>query len=391
MRVQVLGSVSNMTTVRLAFYRTSSIGDVVLATACLDLLQAIKHTRFEVIWIGRQPSLSLISTFYPEVHCLEAKKLDSSTLDPATEGRLAQLHFVIDLQKSLRSHFACRSLSRAYEIPVFAWSKGSLTRQRLVLEARLRGRSKALPKKVISADHHQFNAMVEPLRRALEQFLPIELRDELSSYQPVPRLPIQSDDLSRQPWAKEMRLGSWLAVGPGAAHANKRAPASTFVEILLQLAERLGKNSDAPPQTGLMLLGDEQDRQIAVDILDRVNWPGPKMNLAGKLALSETPFALRYAGVLLANDTSLTHIAESIGTPVATLFGPTVEAFGFAPRDPRSRAFSVSLGCRPCSRHGKTPCRFKDQLCFKSLPNAEIAQFLQHLLISAQSPQAPAP
>jgi hypothetical protein len=58
------------------------------------------------------------------------------------------------------------------------------------------------------------------------------------------------------------------------------------------------------------------------------------------------------------------------------LFGPTVEAFGFAPRMRESRAFSLLLGCRPCSKHGKVACRYGDRLCFVGLPEAEVAAHL---------------
>src|SRR5690606_38416017 len=81
----------------------------------------------------------------------------------------------------------------------------------------------------------------------------------------------------------------------------------------------------------------------------------------------------------------LGHIAESVDTPTAILFGPTIESFGFAPRMKKSRAFSASTGCRPCSKHGKVDCRFGDKLCFLSIPAGDVADHLAQLLSSPEA------
>ena len=125
-----------------------------------------------------------------------------------------------------------------------------------------------------------------------------------------------------------------------------------------------------------MILGDHNDRTVARQLLDSLHWPFPTMNLTGRLSLEETTYALGEADGLLSNDSSLAHIAEAVGTPVAVLFGPTVEAFGFAPRAETSRAFSSTVGCRPCSKHGKLSCRFDDHLCFQLIPPKLVADHL---------------
>jgi ADP-heptose:LPS heptosyltransferase len=126
----------------------------------------------------------------------------------------------------------------------------------------------------------------------------------------------------------------------------------------------------------LLFLGDESDRKVALELGDLISWPHATLNLAGKLSLWESALALKEADVLLSNDSSLAHISEAVDTPAAVLFGPTIEAFGFSPRMRTSKAFSTTIGCRPCSKHGKTPCRYSDQACFTGLDSKSIAEFL---------------
>jgi hypothetical protein len=40
------------------------------------------------------------------------------------------------------------------------------------------------------------------------------------------------------------------------------------------------------------------------------------------------------------------------------------------------------VGCRPCSKHGRAPCRYSDKLCFNTLSPDDIAAHLVSLLMS---------
>ena len=60
---------------RIGIVRTSSIGDVVLATVCLQALRTLKWSD-RVTWFGSFPSMDLLKQAYPEVHFVEIKKQD---------------------------------------------------------------------------------------------------------------------------------------------------------------------------------------------------------------------------------------------------------------------------------------------------------------------------
>ncbi|WP_141730885.1 glycosyltransferase family 9 protein [Oligoflexus tunisiensis] len=363
---------------KLALYRSTSIGDVVLATACVDLLRQIP-TPVQITWVGRKPALQLIGSAFPEIKTVEVDP-DITNYQEKVLHELRDIHFVVDLQTNLRSQLLCRSLKRDYKIPSYVCYKRTIDRGTMTISSRLRGRRRALPESYVSTSQHQFNMMTEALKQALEMHLPVEMLDGLDKIKAYPLLPTAHDP-GQKPWQKELKFGHWLAVAPGAAHEAKKAPLNLLRDTLELLNRHRRQDPVMRDQTfGLCFVGNDKDRDCALNILDSIDWPGPVLNLAGKLSLWETALALKDSDGLLCNDSGLLHIAEAVGTPVAALFGPTVEAFGFPPWRPESKAFSSLLGCRPCSKHGQTDCRYGDKLCFGLIQPAHIVEHLKTLL-----------
>ena len=265
-----------------------------------------------------------------------------------------------------------RRLSTAGK-PVFAARKSGWFRLRMVLEGYFRGRFKKLPEMSRSVSTYQYRMMLFAVHEAMVS-LKKSNDDALDLARPVlVAAPVAEGDVT---WANDLSFGSWLAVAPGASHEPKRAPTDVFLDILSALSRVLPAGTPLP---GLLFLGGTEDRKAAVDLLDQMGWEGSVLNLAGKLSLDQTATAIAACQALLSNDSGLAHIAEAIGKPVAVLFGPTSEAFGFPPQRDGSRAFSSAVGCRPCSKHGKRHCRYGDQLCFRSIDTMETAGFLAGL------------
>lgn len=370
-----------------AFYRTSSIGDVVLATAALAGLAELK-VPVRVYWLGRNPSLSLLASAYPQLTTFEIKKTDSVAVVDKIRAQVGRLDLVIDLQKNLRSRMICSALAKPDRAGVYTWKKRGLQRSSMIMRSRFVGRTQAAPEAIQRPIIFQYDAMKDTLTKALNRHRARLQEDwQTTLHKAPPMLPV-THDKGEKSWQKELRYGKWLAIAPGAAHATKQAPATVFIEAIKALRELLAQTDNAEG-VGLLFLGDENDRKAAIIIQDEVGWPYATLNLAGKLSLWESALALAQTSVLLSNDSSLAHIAEAVNTPVAVLFGPTVEAFGFAPRKEESRAFSSLLGCRPCSKHGKTECRYRDLLCFHSISTRSIATYLHARFHALDSNDAP--
>jgi ADP-heptose:LPS heptosyltransferase len=257
-----------------------------------------------------------------------------------------------------------------------------MDRLQLVLEARFRGRRAPLPPGASDRHFHQFRKMLHPLADALGDFFGSETAKSAKAIDAVPNLN-GLRALKTPTHVKELEVGNWIAIAPGAAHDAKRAPPVLFARLMQMLVKDLNYLQD-PLEVGFVFLGDEQDRKIVNEILSHFIGEVRYLNLAGRLNLWESSLSLAFCKSLLCNDTALAHASEAIGTPTCVLFGPTVEAFGFGPWATESRNYSASLGCRPCSKHGKIPCRFGDKKCFSDILLRPIAFALREHLRPTQ-------
>ncbi|MDA0857792.1 MAG: glycosyltransferase family 9 protein, partial [Proteobacteria bacterium] len=67
---------------------------------------------------------------------------------------------------------------------------------------------------------------------------------------------------------------------------------------------------------------------------------------AGIFTILQSAGLLEMANAVVANDTSIIHLAEAMGTPSIALFGPTVKEFGYAPMLAQSRLIETDLALR---------------------------------------------
>ena len=73
-------------------------------------------------------------------------------------------------------------------------------------------------------------------------------------------------------------------------------------------------------------------------------------------------------------------VSVAVGTPVVSLFGPTVPEFGFAPYDEDSIIVSKKLSCRPCSLHGTDTCPEEHHNCMELIEVEEVRSALNEKL-----------
>jgi ADP-heptose:LPS heptosyltransferase len=356
----------------IAIIRTSSIGDVVLASATLDLLERTSQAcgqKFKVHWIGRSPSAELINQSFNNVNVVYA---------PATKSpeeivdKIRNSHFIIDLQQTPRSKKICKVFRKWSKRKVYNLEKRRWERFKLVWDAYFRARKRDLEDADLIADERQFESAAKLLAAALLDSNIIDEKTADLYKQARPKLKVLAPPKDRLFWNRLLE-SQWIAISAGASFENKKAPKLIFTEVLSNLRNSLF-DVEMPR---IVFLGDSNDSEVTAEIIESLNWPELVLDLTGKTNLSETLAVLSQCKVLLSNDSSLPHMAEAIGKDAAVLFGPTIEKFGFAAHRPTSKVFSVPLGCRPCSKHGKTPCRFEDKQCFYEIDRTEITDFLR--------------
>lgn len=78
-----------------------------------------------------------------------------------------------------------------------------------------------------------------------------------------------------------------------------------------------------------------------------MNFPAHVRSRVGQLSLRETAELMAAAGVVVGNDSGLSHVAAAVGTPTVMLFGPTPDhSLGAMP--PNVKVLRSGLPCEPC-------------------------------------------
>lgn len=107
------------------------------------------------------------------------------------------------------------------------------------------------------------------------------------------------------------RQGAYFILFPGASSHNKQWPIKCFIEAGEQLHQRHGWQ--------VVLCGAQHERALCQEIADAL--PFACHNLAGDSTLAELAELIRGSHLLIANDTSVTHIAAAVGTPAVCILG----------------------------------------------------------------------
>jgi lipopolysaccharide heptosyltransferase I len=106
--------------------------------------------------------------------------------------------------------------------------------------------------------------------------------------------------------------GSFALLNPGAAWPNKRWPPAAFGRVAAHLQQRHGVRSVV-----LWGPGEEPIARAVVSGSSGAAIVAPPTRLPDLVALA------RGARLMVSGDTGPTHIAEAVGTPVVSIFGPT--------------------------------------------------------------------
>jgi ADP-heptose:LPS heptosyltransferase len=357
---------------KFAIIRSSSIGDVILSTGALSWAQ--QHDK-QLIWIGSEPTISILKESYPKndyfkLEGLSARKLKSMGVTKC-----------VDLQGSFRSRWFCLKLL-LLGISSSSYDKRRFFRSWLVMKSRLLGRRRLLT----------LNQRVEPQHRLMTESclesMGVVTNATSNTTVPTPSITI-SHLTAKVPSSvtRELDAGRWICVAPGASYETKKAPLEVWVSLIDNMRSLANQRKDFSSllTVGIVTIGTETEREICSQFLDRIEWAGPKLNLAGRLNLVQTTSVIGMTDIMLCNDSGPLHLAEAQNVSVFAMFGPTVREFGFFPWKKTSKVFESRLGCRPCSKHGATPCRYGDQLCFETIDIPKMANEVLSFLATESS------
>ncbi len=137
-----------------------------------------------------------------------------------------------------------------------------------------------------------------------------------------------------------------VLVAPGSRWPTKRWLPERFGESAEALARDLG--------AAVVLVGTRSDAPTASAVAGAMGVP--PVDAVGRLSLGEWIALVERSSLALSNDSAAAHVAAGVGTPVVSVFGPTVPGMGFSPYTDRARVLGADLACRPCGKHGHRRC-----------------------------------
>ncbi|QWE08947.1 glycosyltransferase family 9 protein [Polynucleobacter ibericus] len=169
-------------------------------------------------------------------------------------------------------------------------------------------------------------------------------------------------------------LDNYLVITPGASWEGKRWGVSNYVELIQCILERI--------DLGVVLCGS----QAEFDLCESVRKQDPRIiNLAGKTTLRELVSILKGAILVIGNDSSAIHIANSVGTrSICILGGGHFGRFLPYPEDSsdiKPITLFKKMDCYQCNWRCTKAQIFTDGApCIQGMGVDEVKSEIEHLL-----------
>lgn len=125
--------------------------------------------------------------------------------------------------------------------------------------------------------------------------------------------------------AHSLEPGNYVCLHPGASSGDRRWSLEGFTQVAYQLAKQGYR---------IVLTGTAAERELTSQIAAELTQPGTPLpvNLAGRTCLGSLAVLLRYAALLIGNDTGVSHLGTALKTPSVIVFSNS-EVERWAPGD----------------------------------------------------------
>lgn len=162
----------------------------------------------------------------------------------------------------------------------------------------------------------------------------------------------------------------YVGVAPFSANAGKVYPLEKTKRVVELLSAMKGVKV-------LLFGGGAEEKRILEE------WASEYENvesLAGRYSMQEELGIMKVLRVMFSMDSANMHLASLVGTPVASLWGPSHPSVGFRPWGQGSESYiQLDLPCRPCSEWGAKPCYRGDWACMKIEPEFIVNKMMRYI------------
>jgi len=321
---------------KILIIQTAFIGDVILATALIELLhQQFPTTKIDFLLRKGNESLLKNHPILNQVLIWDKKQNKyGNLLGQLQTIRKNQYDAVFNLQRFFSSGMLT-ALSKA---------KFRVGFDKNPLSALFTHKAK-----------HQFGDHTHEVTRILELVKPF-----VSNLKPAkPKLYPSTEDYQA---VKQYQQQPYVCIAPTSVWFTKQHAAEKWVELIDELTN-----------TTIYLLGANSD-QTACENIRKQCISTNVFNLSGKLTLLQSAALIEGAITSYVNDSAPLHLASAMNASVTAVFCSTISAFGFTPLSDQSRVVETQkqLSCRPCGIHGKKHCKIGTFECSKSIEVSEL-------------------
>lgn len=331
---------------RVLIIRFSSLGDIVLSSAVVNVLRA-RYPNLSIDFLVHERFSPIVEHFDPlPNNILSFPRTTSARQLPAFARELSENHYdlVIDLHDSLRSKVLRRLLKspalRTYHKPRF--------KRWLLFYGHLNR---------FSAD---YSVVREYLRFAGLDDVSEDTRPQLTL----------SNSRANEICGQFGLSPNSIACVPGAAWPQKSWLPERYAKLFHLLP--------ASTYSQVVLLGSSKDHSC--DQIASLLPTNGTINLMGKTNLEEALAVLSMSKLAIGSDTGLLHAAEALNVPVTMILGPTSKETGARVHHPDSRIIETDLWCRPCSQNGKRKCYRSEQYCITNISVDEVVKEVTSML-----------
>ncbi|WP_436698168.1 glycosyltransferase family 9 protein [Nocardioides sp. BYT-33-1] len=171
-----------------------------------------------------------------------------------------------------------------------------------------------------------------------------------------PDLPAPPPGLPDRPYA---------VLHPGTSVPARAWPVAGYAEVARQLAVA---------GIGVVVTGTAEERPLTSYVVAGVP---QAVDLAGATDLAGLAAVLRDAAVVVVGNTGPAHLAAAVGTPVVSLFAPTVPATSWAPYGVRREVLGDEDA--PCAGSRATRCPVPGHPCLASVTAREVLDAIRRL------------
>ncbi len=307
---------------RILVIRFSSLGDILLTTPFLRILHK-KYPSAKIDFLIKNSFVDAIK-YNPNISEVFSWQTENEIKTIVAELKLNDYDFVINLQNNFKSKKIVKKLGKKS----FSFVKPNIKKFLLVqFKLNLLKAEKSIPERYVEVIPE-----LEMDGNGLELFLPENINSGLSIDKTI------------------------IGFAPGAFHYTKRWTIEYYAALGNMLAEE---------GFTIAIFGGKSDIEICNNLHNKIK---NSVDLSNDNQLFQTAIDMKKCKLIVCNDSGLMHTATAVRVPVVSIFGSTVQEFGFAPFGVKSLIIeNNNLSCRPCSHIGKSTCKKKHFECMTKL------------------------